>query len=166
MMSRDILPHLARYAKSWHSITMLTIPLLTSDSSVLNLQRLVMLRSVFVAGQILAVWVVSSALDVSLSLFAIGCFDLVAAQVTVYRGRRGVVWPFAAGCGGIDGIIVSGGRLGKSVCVAAVITDHHYGHRLAGAIFMGDGVDYSGLLFIANGILCALVTHFDVTRCR
>lgn len=72
MMSHDILSHLARYAKSGHSIAMLTIPLLTSDSSVLNLQRLVMLRGVFIAGQILAVWVVSSVLDVSLPLFAIG----------------------------------------------------------------------------------------------
>ncbi|MEQ1814371.1 MAG: ATP-binding protein [Candidatus Nitrotoga sp.] len=88
MMSRDILPHLARYVKSGHSIVMLTIPLLASDSSVLNLQRLMMLRGVFIAGQILAVWVASSALDVSLSLFAIGMIIVTYAMLNALTWWR------------------------------------------------------------------------------
>ncbi len=60
---------------------MLTTSLPDPDSSVLNLQRLVMLRGVFVVGQILAVWVASNTLDVSLPLFAIGA--IIAAYAVL-----------------------------------------------------------------------------------
>ena len=51
------------------------------DPSVLNLRRLVMLRSVLIVGQILAVWVASHALDVPLPLVAIG--TIIAAFVVL-----------------------------------------------------------------------------------
>ena len=67
---------------------MLTIPLLASDSSVLNLQRLVMLRGVFIAGQVLAVWVASNALDMSLSLLAIGVIIATYAMLNALTWWR------------------------------------------------------------------------------
>jgi len=80
------LPHLASQAKSGHSIAMLTTSLPASDSSVLNLQRLVMLRSVFIAGQVLAVWVAGTALDITLPFFAI------AAIIAAYAVLNALTW--------------------------------------------------------------------------
>ena len=81
-----MMSHLARHAKSGHSITMFTTSLPASDSSVLNLQRLVMLRSVFIAGQVLAVWVAGTALDITLPFFAI------VAIIAAYAVLNALTW--------------------------------------------------------------------------
>ncbi len=60
---------------------MLTDHLPSPDPSLLNLRRLVMLRGVFIAGQILAVGVASYALDISLPLFAI--WTIIAAYAVL-----------------------------------------------------------------------------------
>lgn len=67
---------------------MLTARPPVSDPSLLNLQRLVMLRSVFVAGQMLAVGVASNTLDVSLPLFAIGAIIAAYAVLNAFTWWR------------------------------------------------------------------------------
>ncbi len=67
---------------------MSTASSLSSDSSLLNLQRLVMLRSVFIAGQILAVWVGSHALDIALPLSALGIIITAFAVLNVLTWWR------------------------------------------------------------------------------
>lgn len=65
---------------------MLTNFLPASDSSVLNLQRLVMLRGVVIAGQVLAVWVAATALDMALP------FSAIAVIITAYAMLNALTW--------------------------------------------------------------------------